>query len=76
MLHEGDDGGRLEQPLDIILASLAVLLFGEDVALLKVCIAQGGRGAAGEDGEEVGPGEIGRVAGGGIRLRGGRVGRG
>ena len=61
VLHEADDGGVLEEPFFVRVAAFAVALFVEGVFDVEVFLAVAGRGVAGEDGEEVGPGVEGCV---------------
>lgn len=61
MLHEANDGGVLEEPSFILIAAGAVFFFVQSVFDIEVFFSCAGRGVAGEDGEEVGPGVEGCV---------------
>lgn len=65
MFEEAHDGGVVEEPFFVVVAALAVYLFVEVVFCAEVGFALPLAGAAGEDGEEGGPGVVGCVVGGG-----------
>ena len=65
MFEEAHDWGVVEEPFFVVVAALAVYLFVEVVFCAEVGFALPLAGAAGEDGEEGGPGVVGCVVGGG-----------
>jgi hypothetical protein len=65
VFEEAHDRRVVEEPFLVVVAALAVDFFVQVVFCAEVGFALPGAGAAGEDGEEGGPGVVGCVVGGG-----------
>lgn len=76
VLEKGDDWGGFEEPFDVCFGARDVAGFVAEVAFGEVGGADFGRGGVGEDGEEVGPCEIGLFVFGGGGWGGGGGGDG